>query len=345
MRIDELWRDLEVEGAAQGRPSGLWITRRARPVPGPALLIALEPASGSRAILIAVEDAHLPPRREWPECRGLDVVAMFLGGGKHFGVRLRDRTFGDVFTALAEDVASKVGATSDAPGAMAALLGRLQRWQRFLAVGREGLGAEAQRGLWAELHVLVRHVAARMPAATAVAGWKAPGGTHQDFQFPTASVEVKGTSAKQPHSVRINSERQLDATGTGRLFLHVVILDERDVPEADDLGTTLPGMVHAARSAFSRDAVASGMFEDRLLAAGWLDADAPRYEGRRWTVRVEQTYAVTEGFPRITETTLPPGIGSVSYELSLAACRTFLTSAHDMLNALAGSSAPEGARE
>jgi hypothetical protein len=34
-------------------------------------------------------------------------------------------------------------------------------------------------------------------------------------------VEVKTTAAKQPQSVRITSERQLDDTGVGALFLHV----------------------------------------------------------------------------------------------------------------------------
>lgn len=62
--------------------------------------------------------------------------------------------------------------------------------------------------------------------------WKAALAAHQDFQFSTGALEVKTTAAKQPQSVRITSERQLDDTGVGALFLHVVVVDEREVAAA-----------------------------------------------------------------------------------------------------------------
>jgi hypothetical protein len=137
-------------------------------------------------------------------------------------------------------------------------------------------------------------------------------------------VEVKTTAAKQPTSIRITSERQLDDTGVGSLFLHVLVVDEREVPAAaDGPGESLPGLIAEIRQQLSGEAGIVALFNDRLIEAGWLDPLASRYEGHRWTLRAEHTYRVASGFPRITETDLPPGIGDVSYAISLHACTAF----------------------
>jgi len=65
----------------------------------------LEQTTRARALLVPVSRAALPPRREWPECRGLELISVALGSQPHLGVRLRDAACADVFTALAEDVA------------------------------------------------------------------------------------------------------------------------------------------------------------------------------------------------------------------------------------------------
>ncbi len=280
--------------------------------------------------------AALPPRREWPECRGLELIAVALGSQPHLGVRLRDAACADVFTALAEDVAPRVAAASGAKQAAAELLGRLRRWQQFLTAARDLLSIEAQRGLWGELHVLRTHLLPALGAAASVAGWKASAAAHQDFQFSGGAVEVKTTAAKQPQSVRITSERQLDDTGVGALFLHVVVVDEREVPAGGSApGQSLPALIADTRAELSADPVALAAFNDRLLDRGWLDAHASRYEGRRWTVRGERTYQVRRGFPRLVEVDLPTGVGDVNFAVSLAACEPFAAPMSGMLGALA----------
>ena len=163
---------------------------------------------------------------------------MVLGSQPHLGVRLRDPACADVFTALAEDVAPRVAAAGGAKQAAAELLGRLRRWQQFLTASHDELSVEAQRGLWGELHVLRTHLLPALGAAATVEGWKASAAAHQDFQFAGGAVEVKTTAAKQPQSVRITSERQLDDTGVGALFLHVVVVDEREVPAGGQCART-----------------------------------------------------------------------------------------------------------
>lgn len=178
-------------------------------------------------------------------------------------------------------------AASGVKQAAAELLGRLRRWQQFLTAARDLLSIEAQRGLWGELHVLRTHLLPALGAAATVVGWKASAAAHQDFQFSGGAVEVKTTAAKQPQSVRITSERQLDDTGVGALYLHVVVVDEREVESsrrgnealtesgnatggtmrdkqslltsaATKLGLSLPALIADVRAGLSADLIALG---------------------------------------------------------------------------------------
>jgi len=343
MQIETLWQELEAEAAA-GSPAA-WLTRFALPQPSQPLLVALETAVGRRALLLPLPKAVIPPRRHWPDCRGLEVFSVALSGQPHWGVRLRDAACADVFAALAEDVAPRVAAAANARTTAAALLARLRRWQKFLAVGRAGLTVEQQRGLYGELHTLRAHLLPALGAVAAVSGWRAPTAAHQDFQFPSGAVEVKTTTAKQPQAVRITSERQLDGTGIPALFLHVVVLDEREVePGAAASGECLPGLVADLRSRLAGEGQALEFFDDRLLEAGYLDADAPRYEARRFTLRREMTFRITRGFPRLTERDLPEGLGDVSYALSLPACGPFAVTPEAMLATLTAPLSRRGRR-
>lgn len=149
-------------------------------------------------------------------------------------------------------------------------------------------------------------------------------------------MEVKTTAAKQPQTVRITSERQLDDTGVGALFLHVVVVDEREVPtDGTAPGQSLSALIADVRKELTRDPIALAAFNDRLLDRGWLDAHASRYEGRRWTVRGERTYQVRCGFPRLVEVDLPMGVGDVNFAVSLAACEPFAAPVSGMVKAVA----------
>jgi hypothetical protein len=179
----------------------------------------------------------------------------------------------------------------------------------------------------------------------AVAGWRAPQAAHQDFQFAAGAVEVKTTTAKQPQAVRVTSERQLDDAGIRALFLHVVVLDEREVePGAAGSGECLPGVIADLRSRLASEPSALELFDDRLLEAGYLDAAAPRYEGRRFTLRRELTFHVQRGFPRLVERDLPAGVGDVNYALSLAAGAPWTVTVAAMLALLAQPVSARGRR-
>lgn len=323
MRIESIWEELEAE--LQAGADGAWLLRFALPDPRNSLLVALDTSSGNRALLVPLSRTVIPIRREWPQCHGLELFAVQVAGASHFGVRLRNYQYTDVFAALAEDLAPRIASAGDEKVAVRVILGRLRRWQKFLSASVDRLSVSRQRGLFGELyflrHVLLPHVGAR----SAVMSWRGVFGSHQDFQFSSAAIEVKTTTAKQPQDIRITSERQLDNTGTPALFLFVAVLDEREVePNTAGQGETLPAAVAAIRNILGSHNLLRDTFDDRLLDVGYLDADAPRFEVRRFALRSEQCLHVVDGFPRLLEANLPVGVGDVSYALSVAACASFV---------------------
>jgi hypothetical protein len=339
MTIEELWPEIEAEAGRGGSFTG-WVARLARPEAECRLSVGLETSSRRRGLLLRVARIAIPSRNRWPSCRGLELFARRLSGDgadeATLGVTLKEPRFADVFTALAEDLARRVTEAGSAAAQVKTLLRQLARWQKFLAATAEGLSVEEQRGLFGELHVLRAHLVPALGSLPAVNGWTAPNAAHQDFQFATGAVEVKTTVAKQPQSVRITSERQLDDTGIAALFLHVVVLDEREVDAGHGVaGETLPALVEDLRRRLQEEAGALETFDDRLLDTGYLDAHAPRYEGRRFSLRRDLIFRIGRGFPRVVECDLPEGVGDVSYALSLAACREFSVAPGEMTGGLA----------
>ena len=143
MTIDEQWRALEAEAAGTDG----WRMQLARPLKGHPLFVAVE--RSRRVLLLRIPAEAIPPRHQWPACTGLEMLAVQLAGHTHLGVALREERFGDVFSALVEDLARRVEQEGSSPThAVEVLIGQLARWQRFLAASTAGLSPEAQRGLW-----------------------------------------------------------------------------------------------------------------------------------------------------------------------------------------------------
>ncbi len=311
--IDDQWKELEAEPSFIG-----WRLLLARPKKGFPLQVALEGTSRRRAILLRVPAEVIPIRKKWPACRGLFVFTENISGHAHCGVSLKDERYADVFTALAEDLARRVAETNSAAEAVGVFFGQLARWQKFLAASTEGLSPEAQRGLWGELNCLRERLVPFLGVEVAVEGWKGGQKAHQDFQFTTGAIEVKTTTAKQPQAIRITSERQLDDSAWGCLFLHVLVLEVREGGAA-----TLPAMVEHLRRQLCGGHKAREIFEDALLASGYLDAHEGLYGGYGYVVRAEHWFRVTKKFPRLMESALPVGVGDVNYALNLAACEPY----------------------
>lgn len=71
-----------------------------------------------------------------------------------------------------------------------------------------------------------------------------------------------------------------------------------------------------------QDPLAFDLFDERLFAGGYLDAQAPAY-GTGYTVRLANIFLVAEGFPRIVESDRPAGVGDVVYSIAVGALTPF----------------------
>lgn len=196
--------------------------------------------------------------------------------------------------------------------------GRLPRPQ----LAGAGLTPEARRGLFGELSILRGHLLPALPAAQAVAAWTGPTAAHQDFQLPGAAIEVKATSAKEPQTLVISSERELDPSGTPQLILAGLSLDERRGGSGESLNTA----VGSARGDVT-DPAARSLLDDLLVRAGYLQSQRDLYDEPRYTVRRERFWHVTGDFPRITEADLRPGVGDCRYRISTSGLDQYLMTA------------------
>jgi hypothetical protein len=239
------------------------------------------------------------------------------GGGAALELVLVQPVFADLFDALVLDVAAEAAKGTTAGEIASLVAGRVKRWQLFLQGFAEGLSIERQRGLFGELTLLFKTLIPELGCRTAVHCWTGPLAAQQDFCFGRLAIEVKTTTAKQPQSIRITSERQLDTTALDHLVLFHLSVDARE-----GAGRSLPELVRDVRTSVAADAAAASELEERLFAAGYHDIHEPRYP-TGYTQREINTFEVKEPFPRIVEADCPAGVGDVQYSIAIGALTGF----------------------
>jgi hypothetical protein len=320
MNLEEIWQQLEREAAGSSRQGIL--RRRIYTEAGCDLFVGIERPSGRRLLLIQVQESVAKRMENLPRMRGCEIIFTRVPEDPADKVSvclfLNEARFTDVFTSLSEDLARHLEPVRGDAETVAALLGRLQRWQKFLQRSAEGLGEDAQRGLFGELWFLRHYLIGTVGRLEAVRAWKGPEKAIHDFQLRGVSVEVKTTIAKQHTKLLIASERQLDCSSVRRLIIfHLAI-------ETNRIGNmTLPALVREVRSELNQDAEARDLFEDRLLDTGYLDRHEPLYVNVAYSTRAHNAFDVRDGFPRLTEASLPPGVGDLSYSIVISSCVPF----------------------
>jgi hypothetical protein len=244
-------------------------------------------------------------------------------------LELEKDELGDVYKAMVNDLIRTVAAASGADSGLSALSQRTERWRQLLEVsGAGGLSTTDRRGLAGELIVLGQLLDAGGSPVRSVAAWTGPANKHQDFQADKAAIEVKATVTKQPQSLIISSERELDATGIPHLYLVHVSLDERQ----GGSGQSLNALVVGIRGRLAVDPVASATFDDALLQYGYLNEQASLYEAVRYSIREQNAFEVREDFPCLTEAIVPTGVGDVTYRIQLSALQDYAVPLAEALN-------------
>lgn len=316
--FETIWNEME---AAQGLAGTGLLRRRVRADSGFDLFVALEKPTNNRALLLGIGDTVAAAIGELPTLRSAELRLRGddPGGGTALELKLTNRAYEGLFSVLVRDLVEIVASSSREDEAVSRFVTRLEQWQRLLArSGPDGLGEEAQRGLYAELWFLNGHLIPALGAERAVSAWTAPHGTNQDFQLPGLAVEVKSTTGRFPQRLAIASERQLDDTGLGALLLFHLSLDVRQGSRQ-----TLGDLIDALRRTLGNLGLSRSTFEEGLLAVGYLDAHRARYDRVGYAVRELNLFHVREDFPRIVEASLPAGVGDVRYSLAVAECSRF----------------------
>lgn len=316
MRYEDIWAELEAgEGAGAGH-----LVRRIHPESRTDLFLAVEKPGNRRILSLAVSPESSEDLDDLPAGRAIQSRLQHDPHADRTQLQLVliDPMSADIFGVLVSDIAAAVAPSANDRDAVAHWVARLQRWQRLLSsLGAEGLSSERQRGLYAELWLLRKHLLEWLGAARAVTGWTGPRGASHDFELDRAAVEVKSTAGKQHQVLRIASERQLDGTGTEQLLLFHLSIDVRQGE-----GESLVDAVNDARDTLATTAAAS-VFEERLLLAGYAAAHEPRYRRTAYAIREQNFFQVVQGFPRLTETDLPIGVGDLRYSVAVSECRRF----------------------
>lgn len=269
-------------------------------------------AGGACLFIVELEGDHAAQyRKNAVTVNGIDVD---LRAGdqrqQHLVLTLEKQVDRDLFEGLCRTLASSLEHATDSASSLAVSLAHIRRWKTFLSGRSQHLSIEEVRGLFAEIVFLTELIDRQMSSSDAVEAWLGPERSHQDFMFGNTAVEVKSLSGAERSSVRISSEDQLESLNDA-LFLRVYRLSNlADASRASSLNEII-----TAVQARLGEADAVEAFDRKLVAHGY--APLPGYDEPRFVVSDVRSYRVSDGFPRLMRSQLPPGIANVAYDIRL----------------------------
>jgi len=324
------WSRLESDWHAHGVT-----VRRVYPQSPHEIFIGVRHTDGARMLTVAVGTRAaaqvMRQLHELPRTRGLEMeFARLDNDRRELRVILTEASMREVFNPLASDIAETADSQADDADAVLAAVGRFNHWRQMLEkLAESGLSPQARRGLVGELSFLRNYLLDAMPATVAVRSWTGPTGAHQDFQFVRTAVEVKTSSGKEPQTIVISSERELDDTGVDWLVLAHFSLDERRGGNGENLNAIVGCLRDAVNDAAARDNL-----NDLLIRVGYLEQQRDLYEEPRYTIREQRFWRVTRDFPRIIESDLRPGVGDCQYRISTAGLDAYLLTSEGVVTAV-----------
>lgn len=313
--FEPIWRAMEQQ--AQERPGHGLLRRRISSSVDDGLFLAYDPEAGARVFLIEVTGRarRRATTQDWGK---VSLARLHIEGspGEVLALSIRDQTFQDVFTALTTDLYTHLSPLHGQPEAGRVLEERLEMWRKLFENTDSGLGWEAQRGLFGELHFMRRHLLDHWDASDSVDAWYGPEHGLHDFSLTHGTVEVKVSGRREPRAIKISGEDQLNPAGRPALHVYYVELDATETT-----GETLPELVDHVRAILAQK---GGMntFAQKLVKAGYRDADRHLYP-QRHTPGDEHLFEITDSFPKIIHP--PQGVFAVQYSVLLSACLQFAT--------------------
>jgi len=316
-----------------------WVRKRIVPEASCAVYGAVLWPDARISLLLECSAESVPARRERPQAAGFSIEIEDLeNGDRRLCLILNDPAWRTLFATLCGDLVKAVAEEPNSRTAVQSFLTKLGSWQDFmLRHGPGGLTKPERIGLVAELLTLETWLLERCDGIEVVEAWSGPDHRAHDFMFGTRKLEVKGTTMRPARSFRASNLVQLDDSGLDDLFLcHVTMF------EPSRLGRTLPDIVQDLKDRLSSDnPSATDRFEEKLLLAGYLDAQADLYRDETYSVDEFRLFRVTDSFPRLVPSSVPPGITDAEYTVELAALDEWSVSGEEMIGTMLGMTAYE----
>ncbi len=313
-RIEHIWKDLEKDQSLQ---TGLLYQRYSGKVQ-PDVYVALKAPERLRCIAAHLSLSCNFDTKVWDKFR--DIKIQRLPDNKNpkkqfLVVLLLSNQHKDVFSTLCEDLINNVSDITKENELIKELLLRLEKWHiLFEKLGRQGLSEEAQRGLYGELYFLKKFLDQSFEANFCINTWRGTERAVQDFHFSDWAVEVKTTHGKNQQKLHIANERQLDISIVPHIFLFHLSLEIRE-----DYGESLNQIIEDVNNILETSPSALSVFRLKLMEAGYFDNHTEVYESAGYSIRQENIYKVTDDFPKITESMIPPGVGDLRYSIVISA--------------------------
>lgn len=251
--------------------------------------------------------------RELPRLKGLRI--QWIEATHTLQLVLSNLQDVDMFALLCKDLVTFTSGARSGSECLELLCARLIKWQRLLSKGGPRLlDAQEIRGLFAELTFMQKEL---LPCfgPDSVQSWKGPSGLPQDFAADNKVFEVKSHLVGSQQAVRISSPNQLWVDGVA-LYLCVYHLTEVSAG-----GKSLGALVDDIAGDLSSSAVATEEFEEKLASLGYIDL--PEYRQQDFAVVKEECFLVDDAFPRITPSSIRPGIQDLTYGIQLSALSPF----------------------
>lgn len=247
-----------------------------------------------------------------PSIKGVDSELSYHNHELFLSLTLKQPASIDIFLTLAARLTDELSEVDYPVTGYNVTRKVLVVWRAFFSSEKKTLSVSEQTGLAGELILATMFMDNGIEVATVIRAWKGSERSHHDFQLPLASIEVKATIAHNIETVSISSLRQLDPTGTQKLFLAQVAMDSHDHGVQ-----TLPHLVTDIRQRLSSFPADRLEFEEKLLESGYRDKDESNYAQQSFQLRKVRAFRVDGNFPKLTHDSIPEGIVGATYQINL----------------------------
>ena len=333
MIFEKLWEELKIESAKLEAGT---IKRMLGSESTCPMLLGIKVPELTKIFILEVPKGVAPLSENIPESKGFNFDVRIIGdeiNSDNVSLILSSSNidYNELFSSISEDLFSQLNGLENTREVVSTFLNRVRLWQTFCEIQNpEGLGEDAQKGLYGELFFLDSYVlTGNSGYEPKINTWLGPRNRQHDFQFGNMVVEVKTTSMKQHQKLQIASEQQLDETLVDRLYLFYLSVSL--IENNDD---TLPALVRKIRKKLHQEIAALAVFDNALIERGYLDAHESKYSRTGYSIRDSRFFLVTDDFPRIKEEELRNGVGDVKYSILVAECSDYEIPENDFVKEL-----------